>query len=186
MNLCGIDEAGRGPIAGDLVIAGVILHKDIPSLNDSKKLSEKKRKQLFEEIILQADYHIVTFSPKQIDQNGISQCLKQGLQEIMRTLSAQQYLFDGNTTFGVENLQTMIKADTKVAEVSAASILAKVTHDTNIIKDAQKYPYYGFESHKGYGTKKHIAMIEKYGYCEIHRKSFKLKALEIKNQPTLL
>lgn len=177
-DLCGIDEAGRGPIAGDLVIAGCILHSHIEGLHDSKKLSEKKREALYEIIINNSAYHIVKFSPKEIDDNGISLCLKRGLLEIMKTLSCREYLFDGNTTFGVSRLKTMIKADGKVPEVSAASILAKVTHDRNIIEDAEKYPAYEFEKHKGYGTARHIELIKKHGYCEIHRRSYKLKALE--------
>ncbi|OIP53754.1 MAG: ribonuclease HII [Helicobacteraceae bacterium CG2_30_36_10] len=179
--LCGIDEAGRGPIAGDLVIAGCILNSHIDGLDDSKKLNEKKREALYSEIIKDSHYHIVTFSPKQVDDDGISKCLACGLREIMQNLPCGEYLFDGNTTFGVEGLQTMVKADGKIAQVSAASILAKVTHDRNIIKDAKKYPEYEFEKHKGYGTARHVQMIKKYGYCEIHRRSYKLKALE----PTL-
>ncbi len=179
--LCGIDEAGRGPIAGDLVIAGCILDTSIEGLNDSKKLSEKKRELLYEIITQNAHYHIVKFSPKQVDKDGISVCLKNGLLEIMQTLPSDEYLFDGNSNFGVQNLATMIKADGKVAEVSAASILAKVTHDRDILQEAKKYPEYGFEKHKGYGTAFHIEMIKKYGYSPIHRRSYKIKALE----PTL-
>lgn len=176
--LCGIDEAGRGPLAGDLVIAGCILHTHIDGLNDSKKLSEQKRELLYEIIIKNSSHHIVQFSPKQIDDDGISKCLACGLREIMQNLHCDEYLFDGNTTFGVKGLQTMVKADGKIAEVSAASILAKVTHDRNIIQEAKKYPEYEFEKHKGYGTARHVQMIKKYGYCEIHRRSYKLKALE--------
>ena len=179
--LCGIDEAGRGPIAGDLVMAGCILHTEISGLNDSKKLTEKRREALFELIIQDSEFHIVKFSPKSIDDDGISACLKRGLLEIMDSLKCDNYLFDGNTTFGVDGLETMIKADGKIAEVSAASILAKVTHDRDILQEAKKYPEYQFEKHKGYGTKLHVEMIKKYGYCEIHRRSYKLKALE----PTL-
>ncbi len=179
--LCGIDEAGRGPIAGDLVIAGCILNEHVQGLNDSKKLTAKKRELLYEEIVKNAEYHIVKFSPQKIDSEGISKCLKEGLMEIMQKLHATVYLFDGNTTFGVQNLETMVQADGKVAEVSAASILAKVTHDRDILKEALKYPEYCFEKHKGYGTKLHVELIKKHGYCEIHRRSYKLKALE----PTL-
>jgi len=180
--LCGIDEAGRGPIAGDLVMAGCILCESIEGLNDSKKLTEKRRETLYEKIITSnALYHIVKFSAQDIDNNGISHCLREGLREILENLKADEYLFDGNSNFGVKNLQTMIKADGKVAEVSAASILAKVTHDRDILKLAQQYPQYHLEKHKGYGTKLHIEMIKKYGYSPIHRKSYKIKAL----QPTL-
>ncbi len=176
--LCGIDEAGRGPIAGDLVIAGCILNSAIEGLNDSKKLTEKKRELLYERIVESSDYHIVVFSPIQVDEDGISKCLASGLKEIMLKLKCEHYLFDGNTTFGVENLTTMVKADSKIIEVSAASILAKVTHDRNIIQDSIKYPQYFFHKHKGYGTKLHIQMIKENGYCPIHRRSYKVKALQ--------
>ena len=176
--LCGIDEAGRGPIAGDLVMAGCILTGKVEGLNDSKKLSEKKREALYALIVENSIYHIAKFSPQQIDADGISKCLASGLREIMANIKTDNYLFDGNTTFGVDGLTTMVKADGKVAEVSAASILAKVTHDRDILIEAQKYPHYFFEKHKGYGTKLHVEMIKKYGYCDIHRRSYKLKALQ--------
>ncbi|MEA2072790.1 MAG: ribonuclease HII [Campylobacterota bacterium] len=178
--LCGIDEAGRGPIAGDLVVAGCIFYSDtdIAGLNDSKKISEKRRYELFEEILPNTINHVVIISPQEIDEFGISKCMTKALEEIKFTLNADEYLFDGNTTFGVEGLDTMVKADGKVAEVSAASILAKVVHDLNIIRDSKTYPEYGFEKHKGYGTKLHIEMIKENGYSPIHRRSFRLKALE--------
>lgn len=183
--LCGIDEAGRGCIAGDLVVAGCIFSENvslIEGLNDSKKITEKKRYQLYDTIVASTQYHIVTKSPLEIDDKGISVCMKEALEEIKTYLKAQKYLFDGNTDFGVKDLETMVKADGKIPQVSAASILAKVTHDRNIIADAQKYPQYGFEKHKGYGTAPHIASIERYGYSPIHRRSYKIKAL----QPSLL
>jgi len=173
--LCGIDEAGRGPLAGDLVIAGVILTKEIDGLMDSKRLTEKRREELYSLIIEDSLYHIVSFSPQQIDNHGLSFCLGRGLEEIMEHLKAQTYLFDGNQTFGVLGVNTMIKADGKIAEVSAASILAKVTHDRAIIQAAKAYPQYGFEKHKGYGTKAHREAIKKYGFSPIHRRSFKIK-----------
>ena len=176
--LCGIDEAGRGPLAGDLVMAGCVLHKHVEGLDDSKKLTPKKRELLYEQIIQNASYHIVKFSAKEIDEDGISLCLKRGLEEIMKNLPSVEYLFDGNSNFGVRGLTTMIKADGKVPEVSAASILAKVTHDRDIMELAKRYPEYGFEKHKGYGTALHVQMIKKHGYSEVHRKSYKVKALE--------
>ncbi len=179
--LCGIDEAGRGPIAGSLVMAGVVLNKSIDGLNDSKKLTQKKREILFEHIIKESRYHIVSFSAAKVDEFGISKCLKEGLLEIISTIKADNYLFDGNSTFGVSNLKTMIKADAKIAEVSAASILAKVTRDRQMVEFAKIYPQYKFEKHKGYGTALHVRLIKEHGYCNIHRKSFRIKALE----PTL-
>ncbi len=180
--LCGIDEAGRGPIAGPLVMAGVILHAPIEGLDDSKKLTEKRREALYERIIAGSDYHIARFDAAQIDEKGISACLAAGLKEIMAMLGSADYLFDGNSTFGVSGLRTQIKADTEIPEVAAASILAKVTRDREMIELADVYPQYGFEKHKGYGSSKaHVDAIRKYGYCAIHRRTFKLKAL----QPTL-
>jgi len=179
--LCGIDEAGRGPIAGPLVMAGVILHAPVDGLNDSKKLSEKKRETLYGLITANAAYHIVRFSAQQIDDDGISVCLASGLREIMKVLGEADYLFDGNSTFGVRGLRTMVKADAEIPEVSAASILAKVTRDREMVALAETYPQYGFEKHKGYGSAAHIEAIRTHGYCAVHRRSFRLRAL----QPTL-
>jgi len=176
--LCGIDEAGRGPLAGSLVMAGVILKNPVEGLMDSKKLTLKKREMLFPLILENADYHIVSFSAQQIDEMGISKCLRKGLQTIQAYLPEAAYLFDGNSTFGVDNITTMVKADAKVPEVSAASILAKVTRDREIIAYAGEYPQYGFEKHKGYGTKAHIEALATYGRCALHRKTFRVKALD--------
>ena len=176
--LCGIDEAGRGPLAGSLVMAGVILKKPVVGLMDSKKLSEKKREALFPLVIENSDYHVVSFSAQEVDELGISKCLHNGLQSIQKHLPDVDYLFDGNSTFGVDNIETMVKADDKIAEVSAASILAKVTRDREIVEMAKQYPLYGFEKHKGYGTKAHMEALVKYGRCEIHRKTFRVKGLD--------
>jgi len=175
--LCGIDEAGRGCIAGDLVMAGVILNAPIEGLMDSKKISEKRREALYTIIIQQSQHHIVRFDARTIDNKGLSHCLAHGLEAIQTHLEADIYLFDGNQTFGVLGISTMVKADSKIPEVSAASILAKVTHDRAIIQAAQTYPMYGFEKHKGYGTKAHIEAIKTYGYTPHHRRSFKIKGL---------
>jgi ribonuclease HII len=176
--LCGIDEAGRGPVAGSLVISGVVLRRPVDGLMDSKKLTEAQREKYYPQIIENSLYHIVSFSAAEVDTLGISQCMREGLTEIQQHLGACDYLFDGNSTFGVKGIRTMIKADTKVAEVSAASILAKVTHDREMYTFARKYPQYGFEKHKGYGTKAHMEALEKYGRCEHHRKSFRIKCLD--------
>jgi ribonuclease HII len=176
--LCGIDEAGRGPLAGPLVMAGVILKKPIDGLNDSKKLSEKKREELFEIITQNSNYHIVRFSAAQIDELGLSACLAAGLREIMSAIGEADYLYDGNSTFGVSGLRTMVKADATIPEVSAASILAKVTRDREMQDLDPLYPLYGFAEHKGYGTHTHVQAIKMHGYSDIHRKSFKLKSLQ--------
>ena len=180
--LCGIDEAGRGPLAGPLVMAGVILYEPIEGLADSKQLTEKKRMELFETIIKDAAYHIVSFDAETIDDIGITSCLVKGLKEIMRTLRCERYLFDGNTAFGISRLECKVRADAEIAEVSAASIMAKVTRDRVMMELAEKYPLYSFEKHKGYGTKDHVEAIKMYGYSPVHRKSFKVKSLR---QPAL-
>jgi ribonuclease HII len=177
-SLCGIDEAGRGPLAGSLVMAGVVLRNPVEGLMDSKKLTEKKREALYPLVIENSDYHIVSFSAQEVDELGISKCLHQGLQSIQKSLPDVDYLFDGNSTFGVDNITTMVKADDKIAQVSAASILAKVTRDREMIGMAEKYPEYGFEKHKGYGTKAHMEALVKYGRCEVHRYTFRVKGLD--------
>ena len=178
-NLCGIDEAGRGPLAGPLVVAGVILLEDIVGLNDSKVLSEKKREKLFDEIKEKSKYHIVFSDAKLIDEKGISFCLKSSILEIIENLKefSNSFLMDGNTNFGIQILQKEIKADAKYAQVSAASILAKVSRDRFMDEISPLYPKYDFHKHKGYGTKAHIEAIKEFGRSDIHRFSFKLKDL---------
>ena len=176
--LCGIDEAGRGPLAGSLVMAGVVLTGNVEGLMDSKKLTEKKREALYPQVIANSRYHIVSFSAEQVDELGISKCLHNGLLSIQEHLQGCDYLFDGNSTFGVDNITTMVKADDKIVEVSAASILAKVTRDREIVEQAKIYPEYGFERHKGYGTKAHMEALVKYDRCPIHRKTFRVKGLD--------
>ena len=185
--LCGIDEAGRGPIAGPMVVAGAIIKTSIEGLNDSKQLSEKKREKLFDEIKENCIYHIVFTDSKTIDEKGLSACLRDSIKEIMDKLKeeASEFLMDGNTSFGISNLQHKIKADATVQEVSAASILAKVSRDRYMCKISSKYPNYTFEKHKGYGTKAHVDAIKKHGRCEEHRFSFKLKGIDDQNQPSL-
>ncbi len=180
--LCGIDEAGRGCLAGPLVVAGVIMIEKIEGLNDSKQLSEKKRETLYEEIIQKTSYEIIFTDNDAIDEIGLSKAIKNSIIMIMEKLSPTHTIMDGNTTFGVAHVEAIIKADASVPEVSAASILAKVSRDRYIVEQDAHFPEYGFAKHKGYGTKHHVAMIAKYGHCPLHRKSFKVKSLEC---PTL-
>ena len=174
--ICGIDEAGRGPLAGSLVYAGVVLNKDIKELDDSKKLSAKKREELYDIIKKNSNYYIYEADATKIDTYGLSFCIKEALEAIKNHFGKKvTYIFDGNSSFGVEGINTLVKADQKIKAVSAASIIAKVYRDNQMIEFAKKYPNYSFEKHKGYGTKAHLEAIAKYGYCEIHRKSYKIK-----------
>ena len=177
--LCGIDEAGRGPIAGPLVVAGAILIDEINGLNDSKVLSEKKREKLFEEITKKSKFHIVFTDAKTIDEKGLSSCLKSSILEIMEKLEndCDEFLMDGNTTFGISNLNCKIKADATVPQVSAASILAKVSRDRYMMNISKDFPNYNFDKHKGYGTAAHVEAIKKFGRSSEHRHTFKLKSL---------
>jgi ribonuclease HII len=179
--LCGIDEAGRGPWAGPMLIAGVKLHKAIPELNDSKKLSQSKREILYDKIVKNSSYHIVSVDNHTIDKLGLSACLKNAIVEIMQNIDADEYLMDGNTSFGIDNLAHKIKADSTIKEVSAASILAKVTRDRYIVNISKDYPNYHFDKHKGYGTKLHKNAIIKYGFCSIHRLSYNIKGIDKSN-----
>lgn len=178
--LCGIDEAGRGPLAGPLVMAGVVLLRRINGLGDSKKLDEKKRETLYERIIQRSRYHLIVIDNETIDRDGISRCLREGLREIRRVFAGEElrFLFDGNSSYGVSGIATLVKADASIREVSAASILAKVTRDRIMLRYAEEFPHYGFEHHKGYGTREHLDAIEKYGYCPIHRRSFRIKKMQ--------
>ncbi|WP_024791233.1 ribonuclease HII [Lebetimonas sp. JS032] len=186
MEICGIDEAGRGPIAGPLVVAGCLIsekckvksEKWYKELTDSKKLTSKKRDELFEIIKETSIYHIVWIDNKTIDKKGLSFAINFALKEIKEKIKADKYLFDGNSNFGVKQIETIIKGDFKIKEIGAASILAKVSRDRYMIKIADKYPEYNLAKHKGYITKEHIEEIKKFGFSDIHRISYKLKALE--------
>lgn len=175
INLIGIDEAGRGALAGPMMMAACKLNKKLDRLCDSKKLSEKKRKELYEIIIKNSNYLILAFSSEQIDTLGLSTCLKTGLKLIKKHFKAENnFLYDGNTNLGINGIKTQIKADTSILQVSAASILAKVSKDRVMNFLAKDFPCYEFEKNKAYGTKAHKEVIAKFGICKLHRKSFKL------------
>ena len=176
--VCGVDEAGRGPLAGPVCAAAVILPKGlvIPGLNDSKKLSDKRRRELFPIIQQEAvSFGIAFASQEEIDEINILQATFLAMRRAMKQLNPQPEfaLIDGNreTDFGVP-CRTVIKGDSLSANIAAASVLAKVTRDNWMMEAAEKYPGYGFEIHKGYGTKAHYAALEKLGPCPIHRRTF--------------
>ncbi|MFI3256588.1 MAG: ribonuclease HII [Psittacicella sp.] len=177
--IAGVDEAGAGCLAGDLVVAAVILDPNNPiiGLDDSKKLSEKKREELFLEIKEKAlDYSIIHISPQEIDDSNILIQRMLGMKKSVEALKKIEFaIFDGNRIpDGIKvDHGYSIKGDSKFDCISAASILAKVSRDHKIIKDSEIYPQYQFEKHKGYGTKIHKEALEKYGPCKIHRLSYK-------------
>lgn len=176
--ICGVDEAGRGPLAGPVCAAAVILppELEIPGLNDSKKLTDKKRRALYDIIVSEAvSYGIAMASEQEIDEINILQATFNAMECAIEQLHIppQMALIDGNRArpFPVP-VQTVIKGDSLSANIAAASILAKVTRDRYMEEMAERYPQYGFEIHKGYGTKAHYAALTEHGTCPIHRRTF--------------
>jgi ribonuclease HII len=176
--LCGVDEAGRGPLAGDVYAAAVILDEKniIEGINDSKKISEKKRDALYEEIIEKSiSYSIATASVEEIDNynilNAAMLAMKRAIEGL--DLTPTLVLIDGNKKPELSvNSISIIKGDTLSASIAAASILAKVARDNYMKEVAKKYPQYLFEKHKGYATKLHYEMLDTYGQSDVHRNSF--------------
>ena len=178
-SIAGVDEAGRGPLAGPVTAAAVILPKDanIPYLNDSKQLTPKKREELFEIIKKEAlAYSVFSADSDTIDKVNILQATFIAMSESVKSLNAipDLCLIDGNHKIPGLTLkqEAIIDGDAKSAAVAAASILAKVTRDRIMLDCAQNFPQYGFEKHKGYGTKAHLEALKKFGPCPIHRRSF--------------
>lgn len=176
--VCGVDEAGRGPLAGPVCAAAVILsaHIDIPGLDDSKKLSDKRRRELFPIIKEQAIAYGIGFADcKEIDQINILQATFLAMERAISALSIKPEvaLIDGNRQkdFGLP-VETVVHGDSLSASIAAASILAKVTRDDLMLEMANEYPQYAFEIHKGYGTKAHYAALAEFGPCPIHRMTF--------------
>lgn len=178
-NICGIDEAGRGPLAGPVVVAGVIMPKEsmIEGVNDSKKVSEKKREKLYDLIIEEAiDYSVAVIGQDIIDEINILNATKMGVTRVVEDLNIKPdlILVDALTHIDTKGIpyDSIIKGDAKCYSIAAASIIAKVTRDRIMRQWDEIYPQYGFLTHKGYGTAKHIQAIKEYGLCKIHRKSF--------------
>ena len=176
--ICGVDEAGRGPLAGPVCAAAVILppNHNIPGLNDSKKLSDKKRRELYPLIKEQAvAYGIAFASEQEIDDINILQATFLAMQRAIDQLSVKPgfALIDGNREkdFGVP-VKTVVHGDSLSASIAAASVLAKVTRDDLMLKLSEQYPQYAFDIHKGYGTKAHYEAISVHGPCPIHRMTF--------------
>ncbi|MBO5022824.1 MAG: ribonuclease HII [Clostridia bacterium] len=177
-NICGVDEAGRGPLAGNVVAAAVILPQGlvIDGLNDSKKLSEKKREELYEVITKEAlSYSVAWATPAEIDELNILGATMLAMKRAVEGLSvlADFALIDGNCARGFDiPTQTVVKGDAKSPSIAAASILAKVTRDRQCIEMDKAYPEYGFGKHKAYPTKDHMNKVREIGPCPEHRRSF--------------
>ena len=175
---CGVDEAGRGPLAGDVYAAAVIFDKDtvIEGINDSKKLTEKKREALYDEIIQKAQaYCIATATVEEIEKYNILQATFMAMKRAVEGLGIKPELalVDGNRLPELPcQAQTLVKGDGTSASIAAASILAKVSRDRYMKKIAEEYPQYMFEKHKGYGTKLHYELLRTYGPSPIHRRTF--------------
>ena len=177
--IAGLDEAGRGPLCGPVVVAAVIMPQNsmIEWVNDSKKVTEKRREILYDKIIQEAiSYSIAVISHETIDQINILQATKQGFEKCILELDIKpdMILLDAITNIDTQEIEyeSIIKGDAKSYNIAAASILAKVTRDRIMMQYDSIYPEYGFKQNKGYGTAKHIEAIKKYGLCPIHRRSF--------------
>ena len=177
--ICGIDEAGRGPLAGPVVVASVIMPADsiIEGVNDSKKVSEKKREKLYDLILEEAiSYGVGIIGQDEIDDINILNATKKGLTMSLKELDKKPDLIIVDALTHIDTLgipyESIIKGDAKCYSISAASIIAKVTRDRIMREWDKVYPQYGFATHKGYGTAAHIAAIKEYGLCPIHRRSF--------------
>ncbi len=177
--ICGIDEAGRGPLAGPVVVASVIMPKNsmIEGVNDSKKVSEKKREKLYDEITSDAiAWSVGIIDQNEIDEINILNATKKGLNNSLKELSKKPDLILVDALTGIDTLgipyKSIIKGDAKCYSIAAASIIAKVTRDRIMRQWAEIYPQYGFEKHKGYGTAMHINTIKEIGICSLHRKTF--------------
>lgn len=186
--VCGVDEAGRGPLAGPVYAAAVIMPigVTIEGVNDSKKISEKKRQNLFELIKKEAvSYCVASASESEIDEINILKATHLAMKRAVEGLSIppDMILVDGNSLPEFKtDAKCIIKGDSLSHSIAAASILAKVSRDNYMCEQAKKYPNYCFEKHKGYGTKLHYEMIEKYGISPIHRKTFLKKVLKSHEQ----
>ena len=176
--ICGVDEAGRGPLAGPVYAAAVILPRglEIKGLNDSKKLTEKKREALYDEIVSSALHYGIAFAAvEEIEELNILGATFLAMRRAYAQLGVTPdlALVDGNRDPGLDvPTRCVVKGDATCADIAAASILAKVTRDRYMLEMAERYPMYGFEKHKGYGTAAHYAALREYGPCQIHRPSF--------------
>lgn len=185
-SICGIDEAGRGCIAGSMFVCGVIATKKdlnkLGKINDSKKLSRKRRDEIYEEVLrLKIRFFILKNNVSKIDKFGLIYCIKDSITKIISRAKADKFIFDGNVNFGINNLECIVKGDMLIPQISLASIIAKTFKDRESEMLDKIYPQYGIAQHKGYGTKMHIENIKKFSLSNIHRKSFSIKNISLAN-----
>lgn len=185
MIICGLDECGRGPLAGPLVATAVILNRSVKGLKDSKKLTAKKRQHLYRQIIKNATaVKIESISVRVINSRGIGWANKEIFKRLIKKVDAPKYIVDGNLKIRVrgksKQIKSVVKADNKFPEVMAASIVAKVTRDKLMRELAKEYPHFGWHSNMGYGTRYHIAALAKFGPCKHHRSIFVTTAIRKK------
>lgn len=178
MLICGMDEVGRGALAGPLVAAAAILNSQIPNLKDSKKLSPEKRNKIYKKIIKSgAVVAVEIISARQINTKGMGWANKEVFRRLKNKIPADKYIADGNLK--IAGITSLVKADTKIPEVMAASIIAKVFRDRTMTVLHERFPRYGWQSNKGYGTKYHITAIREHGITKYHRKKFVATALKL-------
>ncbi|RDU62074.1 ribonuclease HII [Helicobacter sp. MIT 14-3879] len=178
--ICGIDEAGRGCLAGSLFVCGVVCEDlildKIENLTDSKKLTRIKRDNIYNIAMkLEIKHFVVSFNANKIDLNGISKCMRNALIKIKSNLFANKYIFDGNTNFKVNGIECLVKGDNLIKQISLASIIAKSLKDKESDELDKIYPQYKLAKNKGYGTKEHIELIKIHSLSQIHRKSFNIR-----------
>ncbi len=188
--IAGCDEVGRGPLAGPIVVAAVVLdsHNPIEGLNDSKALSEKQRNALAKKIYRCAkEVSYVIIPVEEVDSLNVLRASKKGMYEAIKSLTKVDYVLSDAMPLNDLNIpsQSLIKGDSLSASIAAASIIAKTKRDQLMVEYALLYPEYGFEQHKGYPTKKHLDALSEHGICEIHRKSFKPVQMQINKQTSL-
>ena len=175
-----IDEVGMGCMAGPMVFCGVKKHTegDLSFAKDSKKLSKKKRDELVPIIYDNADVFVVEYTSQEVDNYGFTECIKMALQQIFDHFGDDQYIYDGGNNFGYKHLNTIVKGDSKVKSIAAASIVAKSFRDMRMKQLHEMHPEYDWVKNSGYVTKDHIQRVKQYGYTEFHRLSYNVKALE--------
>ena len=188
-----MSKVARGNLFGPCIFVGVKLivpYEQLSFAVDSKTTKKAQRSEMVDKIKNGVQYYLVEIPPQDIDSKGLSLCIKGALEQIKEYFGEdEKYLYDGNKAFGATDIETLVKADAKVISVSCASIIAKSFLDTLMEGYHKKYPEYGLNTNSGYGVPKHIAAIKEYGYTDLHRKSYKIKALEnetIKNSTNIL